>query len=343
MFNLIIKRYCSTKVALPFKITLTNAKNILSVHKSFLEANIVKKTLLAATPREKLIKECYFPFQTVDICKPIIASYSATYGKTKWRNETTYVINGKSIVPVTTLVPTTTDYKISDKFYSSNYSLGTEITQLYTGSQYPSNIVESALVSKELVLTTLNEKNDFVIYPVTADPLISRSKIYEILKADIKTDIRNYILKKYDCSSVNITDINLDLSISDLKLINYYVPAYVFETQVKNNLKYLIMNGNNGKIAENKIYSPAVFSVIGGFLSAFAIGVVEFSLLLSSPLGCFFLTCLGAGISGAIAKIHTKVSQPKVPKPAKVPVPLSQQKALPKPQTQMRPKRGKYD
>ncbi len=119
-----------------------------------------------------------------------------------------------------------------------DYPLGTKQTQIYAGFIYPRGLIE-----RTLPLDNLSE-----LQPVVSDsvyhPHEMNSRLYDLEIARIT----KYIYKLYSADHVEITSLNMNLETAKINLISYFIPAYIYQTNLYGLVKYKIINGYAGLI-----------------------------------------------------------------------------------------------
>lgn len=259
----IFRRSRSTLRRLPYRIQRAKANELLAPSTNFFEVNTsIPSTELVIYDQDPVTK-CFIPFHSADF-REIASQYTANYGidKIEYRWVTSYDLNTKKTT--TKLQPQiVTKWRTIQGIMSmTDYPLGTKQTQIYAGFTYP----------QELMERTLTIDNLEGLQPVVDDSLYQahemniafalekmNSRLYDLEIARIT----KYIYKLYSADHVKITSLNMNWETAKINLISYFIPAYIYQTNLYGLIKYKIINGYTGNMGTNRIYSPAKISGLG--------------------------------------------------------------------------------
>lgn len=283
-------------IGFPFKISKSDAINILNKNNSIFE----QTKDVNITINNKNLSQLFLPFQSVSI-NNVSSSFRGKFGIDKTEPYIYYVYNGKYSSPrvgFRTVIEWHNFAITSPKHI--DYPHGLLDTQIYAGSEYPKKYVENVLPMeshddiKQLSLSELHDFNNMQIYiePHKITSAYAIENVITIIKRREMQRAREYIKQTYRCDEVNISHLEMHFDKSNINLINYFLPAYVYCSDPTNTYVVKIINGQTGKYSDIKIYSY-IKSFIGGSL----IGLLLIPFV-AVPGGMLMTTLIGSMISG---------------------------------------------
>jgi hypothetical protein len=303
MLNFTAIRRFSTRLTfkgLPFKLYPHEAKNIVVSGTKLLEGS---EHLDSGT-----LKQVYVPFHTASVSN-LTSSFTCSYGidRTETYIAWEYNQSTKSMRPVTRTRTVTDWYRASGDLGDYTYPVGTIRTQVYAGFTLPrkyTKILKMDDVSNLKSLTTddlHNSKNARIrVEPHEMTISMALEKIIEKLYSMEKDRVGKVVRKQYGADHVDVKTLDVHLDKCRIDPHSYHLPAYVYEFEQDDTKLCKIVNGYNGEIDGDVIYSkPKVLGVAGLtgvtgttiFLLAartltiplFAVGSIVSSLLIGIP------------------------------------------------------------
>ena len=290
------KRFYSTTPGLPFKIDATKANELLKNKRGAMESK---------TSDDKLIT-CFVPFYSADI-RSLSSTYTAKYGVERTEYHTTLQYNAALKIPMPTVQSKTIIdwHTITDNMMAIDYPLGKKFLQTYAGFIYPRELIEKVLPTKNLVSLqnlTSDMVKDKIIYPHEMKYDYAVEKIINRIVEAEKSRIKYYIKIKYDTDNVVVESVNVHFNKAGVKMYQYYIPAYISETNINETYKYKIMNAYTGDSYSNNVYSVYKTSMLGAGLTG--LSMVGIGLFMPHLLPIKIAMASGAGgvLTGTFAK-----------------------------------------
>ena len=311
----------SSLTALPFRLKREEANKFFISKTKLLE--ITNTTTGLIKYKSDPIKACFIPFHSVDISN-IKSSYIGRYGIDRLETYWTYRYDDstKTTQPVLRNRIVTDWYNIDGTIKEVSYPLGTLWSQIYAGFVYPRYLIENTLPTKDLekLVPLTNEMINFednkkIVYPHEMNIAFALEKIHSRLIDAEKDRIISYLSKKYNADHVEINTLDVHLDLANIKLYSYYIPTYIYQSDIQNLLKYQILNAHNGQIHSNTIYSiiksTALGMGVGGLLTlGFNILTRPYIIPLQIAIKVIISSSVTGLVSGVIAKL-TNISNDK--------------------------------
>ncbi len=307
---LLFKRHQSTAHGLPFKVSREQANSIFAKSHKFLDADRhPAETSSVVAYKADPVVACYMPFHSADI-KNLYSVYVGERGH--YRTEFYYVtVLDKDNHPRQELrTRTVTDwFRCSGSMDYTNYPFGVKDTQIFAGFGYPSVLVENSLRCYDVVgiVPITDEMLNFggkkkIVYPHEMNMGYALEKlngrVYDLERHRAINDIKT----KHKADEARIHTLDIYLSEADIQLFSYFMPAYICQTSVTGLNSYKIVNGFDGNISGNRIYSVFKSTIAGAGVSGFAaLALTAFSphtMLVSQIL---FRLALASSFGGAIS------------------------------------------
>lgn len=280
--NHIRKHSTNQLFALPFIVKRKQAENIYLTKNKLLEkkCNINKKSLI----------EAYIPF------------YSANISNLKLHVKGKYGIDRiKSNYDIVT------DWYEFTYSLTSNYDFTMEDLQLYAGYKYPKKYVENVLRSKYIhniipFSDTMSFNKEGELIDVQKHEMTKENaleKITTIILDISEKQVINYIKTKYHADNFSYT---LKLNFSKIKLINYYVPTYIYCNSENEKKMYKFVNGYTGNYNGQIDYSIMKSALFGSFIGTLLTPIIPISVI---PIVKISICSIPIGIlTGTFAKIY---------------------------------------
>lgn len=301
-------RWTPQLMSLPYKISLDNAKS------KFTEVGFFEHTNKNINSPElevftgDTVTENYIPFHSADITN-LQTSFTGEYGIERFT--TSYIWNGKTMTPINTII--TDWYDVTGVMKKTDYPLGTVETQIYAGFKYPTVHIHQALKTCEVFKIkplTPEQKDKKKVEPhemkikFYVEKLISSVLDLELQRAE------NYVKKKYNADSTKLT-VSSYFDEATIELYSYHIPAYVYTFGNTGQKYHKFINGYDGTLSGQKIYSTkkmGIVGAIGGMATAITIVGIFIPHLKPIAIAVRVLTCgvVGASIFGGYAYNYHK-------------------------------------
>ncbi|VBB19052.1 DnaJ-like subfamily C member 3 [Yasminevirus sp. GU-2018] len=316
------RRYKSTFVGLPFKLSQEDANRVVLDNKKFLEDfKVSEARALIPYEQSSAPKECFVPFHGADISN-VRSSYVGKYGidRTEYYIAFEYNAALKMTVPVTRSRTVTDWYNTSGTLKQTSYPFGSYDTQVYAGFSYPrkeienalkkENVVEIAPLTERMLRDSKNKRR--IVHPHDMTISFAIEKMINKLHKRETYRAEQEILKKHDADHAEVNDLQIHIEDADIKLKSYYLPAFVYKTIKDDVPMYKFVDGFNGKYEGQYALSPLktflVGSLVGMGIAPFIGGPATVVVL----LGRVILGGLASGVpSGLYAKYRHVYKQYK--------------------------------
>jgi len=316
LYKINIRTFASTNTfpfkGLPFRLSLDNASKILLDSRNILEKRSKVNDLIIYEGNS--IKEKFIPFYGANI-RNLCSDYRASYGidrtevETYWEYDQTL----KTDVCKTRLITVTDWYKTYGTIRKYNYPIGTTRTQIYAGFTYSRKDIENIMPKSEVShMITLNanmlrsengEKR--IIDPHVMNSGHALEKIINRLHDMEQSRAKEYIRKHYSADHVIIDHLDMQLNHANIDLVNFHLPAFIYQFSSDELTLYKIIDGWNGGISGDKIYSP-----LKTFMATSLIGMI-IAPLIGGPASTSILAgriILGGLITGTPGGVWAKLS-----------------------------------
>jgi hypothetical protein len=310
------RRAISTLKGLPFKVTRESANELFSGYRRFLEESYSgRKSDALAIFKCDPVKECFMPFHSADI-QEVSSSYTGEYGidRTEYYTDIEYDSTTQTTKLVTKTRTVTDWYNCKGTLSEIDYPLGTLSTQIYAGFVYPRNLVEQVLPTKDITgMNILTEEmlkfggTKKTVYPHEMNMAYAMEKLSSRIYDLEKTRAHNKIRRKHGADHTRVNSLNVYLNHAKIKLISYYLPSYIYQSDISNLANYRFINGYSGEIYGNKIYSVIKSSLFGagvGGLLTFGFAAITRPYLLIPELA--LRIAIGSSISGLLSGTAAK-------------------------------------
>ena len=308
-------RHYSTPPAIPFRITRKEANQIFASKRSLLEVAGEEDALVHY--KTDPVKECFIPFHSADISN-IKSSYVARYGKDRY--ETYWALEYNPTLKTTTPVLRTRVvidwYNTDGTTPNISYPFGTPWSQIYAGFVYPRYLIESVLPTKNVddLVPITSEMINFdgtkkIVYPHEMNIAFALEKINSELMNVEKKRVKSYIRRIHKADHVEIGTLDVHLDLANIDLHSYYIPAYIYQSDLESLSKYQIINANTGDINGNTIYSVFKAAVLGmgiGGVTALMFTAASRPYLLPFEIAARIF--IGSSLTGLLSGIMANVS-----------------------------------
>lgn len=281
----------------PFQITLEAAGKLLVENVGIFEKEGQVSNAVIDKPMNKLVQR-FIPFHSA-IIKGLYSSYQGEYGI----DRTVYYSTGKTVSCYTV----TDWYNTKGELNKKDYGLGYSGLQIYAGFEYPRCYMESVMQFKPNQIIKQLEDNELcigsrkiIVEPHVMNMAYALEKIIQSLFTEEKQRVLNHILRRHNADRASINQITVHYDLAEINLLSYYLPAFIYSYEVEKRQFYKIINGYNGEIKGDTIYSPTkVFlatSLLGAVIAPF-LGPASLPLVITSRV---IIGGVTTGISGAL-------------------------------------------